>query len=399
IAAERAQLEQRTAADRDAQQRARERATTLGTQAAALDGELGRLRERLERERAGFPDVAARVASLRHDATFLEKASAAHEADAAARIAREDADRALASALREHGIADGAEDVPALQAAILTPRDADALEAEIRRVDQARSSARGVLALPEVAAVAASPVIDLVAVEHRRNAAAESAERATTEAATIARWVAAEAERRPLLQARLDALAPLAATADRTHELAELTRGGAGNRRRIQLSSWVLAARLEQVAAAATVHLLEMSAGRYALVLHEEPASGRGKGNAGLGLRVRDGWTGEERDTTTLSGGESFFASLALALGLAEVVSAEAGGIDLGTLFIDEGFGSLDEQTLDEVLGVLDGLRDGGRAVGIVSHVPELKQRIPMQLVVEKHRDGSHLRQPSAAAL
>ena len=77
-----------------------------------------------------------------------------------------------------------------------------------------------------------------------------------------------------------------------------------------------------------------MSSGRYALELHEEPASGRGKGNAGLGLRVRDGWTGEQRDTSTLSGGESFFASLSLALGLAETVGAEAGGLDLGTLFI-----------------------------------------------------------------
>jgi exonuclease SbcC len=220
---------------------------------------------------------------------------------------------------------------------------------------------------------------------------------ATSEGAAAAACVAALEDRREALLSALDDLGPLADAADRAHGLSELARGGAGNRRRIQLSSWVLAARLEQVAAAASVHLLQMSSGRYALVLHEEPASGRGKGNAGLGLRVRDGWTGEERDTSTLSGGESFFASLSLALGLAETVGAEAGGLDLGTLFIDEGFGTLDEQTLDEVLGVLDALRDGGRAVGIVSHVPELKQRVPMQLTVEKAREGSRLSQGTTA--
>jgi exonuclease SbcC len=110
-------------------------------------------------------------------------------------------------------------------------------------------------------------------------------------------------------------------------------------------------------------------------------------------LRVVDGWTGAERDPASLSGGETFAASLALALGLADVVTAEAGGTLLETLFVDEGFGSLDEDTLDEVMGVLDGLRDGGRCVGLVSHVAELRQRIPVRLEVDKGRTGSHLRQ------
>ncbi len=95
---------------------------------------------------------------------------------------------------------------------------------------------------------------------------------------------------------------------------------------------------------------------------------------------------------SSLSGGETFQASLALALGLADVVTAEAGGARLETLFIDEGFGSLDDEgSLDEVLDVLDRLRDGGRAVGIVSHVAELRQRIPTQVRVEKGRTGSRV--------
>ncbi len=117
-----------------------------------------------------------------------------------------------------------------------------------------------------------------------------------------------------------------------------------------------------------------MSSGRYTLVHSDARAGGR---RAGLGLHVVDAWTGSERDTATLSGGETFFASLALALGLADVVTEEAGGVRLDTLFIDEGFGSLDDQTLDEVLDVLDSLRERDRSVGIVSHVADLRAPDP----------------------
>jgi exonuclease SbcC len=179
-------------------------------------------------------------------------------------------------------------------------------------------------------------------------------------------------------------------------ELAALADGGsAANRLRMRLSAYVLAARLEEVAAAATARLEKMSNGRYALIHADDGARGRRRG--GLDLKIVDGWTGQERSPSTLSGGETFLASLALALGLADVVAADAGGSRLETLFIDEGFGSLDERTLDEVLDVLDALREGGRAVGIVSHVAELRQRVPSQLLVVKGRDGSHVEQSSAA--
>jgi exonuclease SbcC len=132
-----------------------------------------------------------------------------------------------------------------------------------------------------------------------------------------------------------------------------------------------------------------MSGGRYTLIHCDE--GGRGRSRGGLELRVVDGWTGRERAPATLSGGETFLASLALALGLADVVAAESGGARLETLFVDEGFGTLDEETLDEVMDVLDGLREGGRIVGLVSHVAELKQRIPAQVHVRKGRTGSTL--------
>jgi DNA repair protein SbcC/Rad50 len=133
-----------------------------------------------------------------------------------------------------------------------------------------------------------------------------------------------------------------------------------------------------------------MTQGRYTLV-HSDARSGSGR--SGLRLLVSDSWTGHDRDTSTLSGGETFLASLALALGLAEVVTASAGGAPLDALFVDEGFGSLDEETLDEVLDVLDGLREGGRLVGIVSHVPSLRDRIPSRLRVVKGTSGSTVMQ------
>ncbi len=132
-----------------------------------------------------------------------------------------------------------------------------------------------------------------------------------------------------------------------------------------------------------------MSDGRFSVVHADERAPGNQR--SGLGLRIRDGWDATDRDPATLSGGESFMASLALALGLADVVTAEAGGTSMDTLFVDEGFGGLDTDTLDAVLDVLDGLRAGGRSVGLVSHVAELRTRIPVQLGVRRAREGSTL--------
>jgi exonuclease SbcC len=140
----------------------------------------------------------------------------------------------------------------------------------------------------------------------------------------------------------------------------------------------------------ANERLAIMGEGRYQLQHSDSLASGGRR--SGLGLVVRDLWTGQARDTSSLSGGESFMASLALALGLADAVREEAGGFDLQTLFIDEGFGTLDDESLEQVLSVLDRLRDGGRAVGVVSHVSDLRTRIPMQICVSKRATGSSVR-------
>jgi exonuclease SbcC len=163
------------------------------------------------------------------------------------------------------------------------------------------------------------------------------------------------------------------------------------NRLRMRLSGYVLAFRLRQVVAAANERLVAMTDHRYRLEHSDDRGAGETRG--GLSLRVRDDWSGETRDPVTLSGGETFVVSLALALGLADVIAHEAGGSELDTLFVDEGFGSLDADTLDDVMDTLDSLRDGGRVVGVVSHVAALRDRIPTQLHVRKHRSGSTVEQ------
>ena len=157
----------------------------------------------------------------------------------------------------------------------------------------------------------------------------------------------------------------------------------------MRLQSFVLAARLEQVAEVASIRLQDMSGGRY--TFRHSDAAGRNGARGGLGLDVLDEYTGQQRPTKTLSGGESFMASLALALGLADVVTAESGGVQIDTLFVDEGFGSLDPQALDAVMSVLDELRRGGRTVGVVSHVEELRTRIPSRIEIVTGRGGSRL--------
>lgn len=173
----------------------------------------------------------------------------------------------------------------------------------------------------------------------------------------------------------------------RRTELAATVNGeGPDNTRRMTLTTFVLAARLERVAQAATRHLQIMSEGRYRL-LHDDQISGRGL--QGLDLKVHDEHSDDERPTSSLSGGETFMASLAMALGLAEVVQSDAGGIGLESLFIDEGFGSLDEETLEHVMSALTRLHGEGRRVGVVSHVAEMHRAIPVQLRVRRGARGS----------
>ena len=164
---------------------------------------------------------------------------------------------------------------------------------------------------------------------------------------------------------------------------------GGQNPLRMTLQRYVLAALFEEVAIAASRRLSKMSRGRYHLLRAEIPRDGKSTG--GLDLDVIDDYCGERRPAFTLSGGESFLASLALALGLSDVVLAQSGGRYLDCIFIDEGFGTLDGETLDFALNTLIELHQAGRVIGIISHVAELKERIPCRIEIVAQKEGSSI--------
>lgn len=193
----------------------------------------------------------------------------------------------------------------------------------------------------------------------------------------------------------LEALRAIGEKAERTKELEAQYRvagrlaelAGGANPLRMTLQRYVLAALFEEVARAASERLLRMSQGRYLLVRADVARDGRSTG--GLDLDVTDAFIGETRPASTLSGGESFLAALALALGLSDVVMAQQGGRHLDSIFIDEGFGSLDGETLEYALDTLMELHSAGRLIGIISHVAELKERIDARIDVLPSKAGS----------
>ncbi|MEV7771178.1 SMC family ATPase [Kitasatospora sp. NPDC086791] len=365
---------------------AKERAAVLTDRLLKLGTEQEALTARVAAARGEAASVADRAAALTRLTEQVAAAAAAARAhtEAAARLDEAEGE------LGRTATAAGFPDAGAALAVLLPREERERLEARLERHRTETAAVRRELDLPELAEAAARPPVDLPAAAAALRAATDRLGRAhAAEAAARERCGALAAIGRQLAGLAAE-LAPALDRYGRINRLAMLTAGtSAENRLRMRLESYVLAARLEQVAAAASDRLVRMSGGRYTLVHSDD--RGTGAKRSGLALRVVDAWTGTERDTSTLSGGESFFASLSLALGLADVVTDEAGGMPLDTLFIDEGFGTLDEQSLEEVMDVLDGLRERDRAVGIVSHVADLRSRVPAQLLVRKGRRGSTL--------
>ena len=169
--------------------------------------------------------------------------------------------------------------------------------------------------------------------------------------------------------------------------LNDLANGGEQGFKNVTFERYVLGAILDEVVYAANLRLQKMSRSRYSLERSDYTGGGRGK--QGLDLAVMDAFTGQSRPANTLSSGETFLASMALALGLADVIQSYAGGIHMDTMFIDEGFGTLDPDTLELAMETLVQLQSSGRLIGMISHVPELKTRIPAHLEVTRGDDGS----------
>ena len=196
-------------------------------------------------------------------------------------------------------------------------------------------------------------------------------------------------ERHESLLDRIEENARATATLEEEYSLvghlADMANGK--NHLRLTFERYVLAFYLEDILFIANDRLSKMTSGRYQLLRKEDKSKGNVQG--GLELLIFDQYTGQQRHVKTLSGGEAFKASLSLALGLAEVVQSHAGGVSLETMFIDEGFGTLDPESLDQAIESLMDIQSSGRLVGVISHVPELKERIDARLEVESSQQGS----------
>ena len=307
---------------------------------------------------------------------------------------------ALAAAQAERLLAESSfESAELVQAAVRTPERVDALEQAVAayELEHARLldgfGREAIVAVAARAAAGEQAPDDLQGVREQVEQLRAAAHRLTLR----------EGERESMLRSlqalRGEYAAFRAQTAQRygraqmLANLAAAARGDTlgGYEHQVDLVSYVLGAEFERILQSASLHLDRMSEGRYGMVFSDHRAKGSRSGG-GLNLEITDTWTGEPREASSLSGGESFLASLSLALGLAEVVQANNGGIELDTLFIDEGFGTLDAETLDMVMGTIESLRDSGRTIGLISHVEEMKNRIPAQIVVEKGQNGSSVR-------
>ena len=307
---------------------------------------------------------------------------------------------ALAAAQAQRLLGESAfESAELVQAAVRTPEHVDALEQAVAAYELEHARLLEGFGREAIVAVAAR----VAAGEQAPDDLQGVREQVEQLRAAVHRLTLREGERESVLRS-LQALrgeyaafrAQTAQRYDRAQMLANLAAAARGDtlggyEHQVDLVSYVLGAEFERILQSASLHLDRMSEGRYGMVFSNHRAKGSRSGG-GLNLEITDTWTGEPREASSLSGGESFLASLSLALGLAEVVQANNGGIELDTLFIDEGFGTLDAETLDMVMGTIESLRDSGRTIGLISHVEEMKNRIPAQIVVEKGQNGSSVR-------
>ncbi len=391
------QAEQSVAALTQEQQELTTGIHDLATRIATLEQSIatrGQSIATLEAEIAGALDIAgdgSRSRTVREEVERHQRLAASLR-EARDRLAKLEAARTRVGELETHvhdsAVELGFADATELRAAVLGADERSRLEQLLRARAQAETRARAVLEEEDVRALEDTDAPDLEALA-AAVASAEVSERETARNLHQREEVVAAVGRlRGRLEEALSGWRPLHEEYARAEAMSKLVRGmGSDNQLQMRLSAYVLATRLDQVVAAANERLAHMRDQRY--LLQRTGRAARKGSQAGLGLEVVDQWTGDVRDPTTLSGGETFVVSLALALGLADVVTHEAGGTEIETLFVDEGFGTLDADTLDDVMDRLDDLRAGGRAVGVVSHVSELRNRIPTQLHVEKHRNGS----------
>ncbi len=338
---------------------------------------------RAEAVRAGIPKAEQMLAGQEKARREAEQAAASAHADAEALSARLKDEKA---ALPHESRAQAEAALGSLEAA--RRESAQALEAAQKAFSDARDGVQRSRARLE----ALQKQLEGTTAQDTDALRAEKAARLAARAALLGRRQEL-LERRNGNAAALTALGQLAAEAETLQQkrawlsaLSQTVNGGLSGKEKIPLETYVQTTYLDRVLARANTRLMRMSGGQYELARRTAADDLRLK--SGLELNVTDHYNGSERDVKTLSGGEQFKASLALALGMSDEVQASAGGVRLDTLFIDEGFGTLDEESLASAVDVLATLGEGNRLVGVISHVQQLKDRIDRQIVVTRARAG-----------
>ena len=392
-------LENATAALNEATgavERAEERRKTLGADVPAefeTAEQVTSAREQKERQLQKLKQSLKDAQEAHQEATNAlsganSSMSAAQEALNTAAAKHEKAQGAFEKALETAGF----DDAEAFREAYLSGDEMEALQEAIAAHEKSLTESKGRLKRAKDAVMGKErPDLEpLTAAVETKEKAHEDALNAQAEAKTRAEALAKDLE-------TVDALAAQQREQEQAYQriglLAEAAQGK--NEKNLSLQRYVLASRLEEVLAMANERFDTMSQSRYTLHRATEVADARS--GAGLDLLVDDAYTGERRPVSTLSGGEGFQAALALALGLSDTVQNAHGGRRLETLFIDEGFGSLDAEALDRALETLLNLRTSGRMVGIISHVADLKERIDARVEVSSDVQGSTLRVRSTA--
>ncbi|MEA4929118.1 MAG: SMC family ATPase [Candidatus Limiplasma sp.] len=342
--------------------------------------------QRAERVREGLPRAEAKLTKQEADGLAAAQEAAQARTEAAAlqtRIAEEQAQLPAANRAEAEARLQALQD------------ERTALTRALETAQTAYSTTREGIALRRAkletlhAQLAGAPQSDTAAQRTRREGlAAARAERLARQQALAAR--------RQQNAATLDSLRTLAAQSEAQlrqrawlSTLSQTVNGTLPGKEKITLETYVQTTVLDHILARANTRLMRMSNGQFEL--RRRAAAGDLRQRSGLELNVLDHYAGAERDVRSLSGGEQFKASLALALGMSDEVQASAGGVQLDTLFIDEGFGSLDDDSLSTAVDVLASLGEGNRLVGIISHVQQLKERIDRQIVVTRTRVGSHV--------
>ena len=366
----------------DALASARESAASLTSTLEERESALAAAVARVETECADFASLDERAAHLderAHRAAALAGACADWDN---ARASLVQARRSLADALTEQGL-----QADSWRSLLLPVPQVEALETRVAAHEKALFAAREALASERLTRAASVPAPNLESLTETASKAEEDATVATRASGILEQHCAQLDAARASLERALEALALAREQAGPIRRLADIAAAsGPENLASTPLSAWVLISRLEEVLAAANPRLTAISSGRYELV--SVPDDGTASRKSGLGLAIIDHDTDALRSPRTLSGGETFYTSLALALGLADVVSAEAGGVELRTMFIDEGFGSLDSHTLSLVMAQLQALRCAGRTVGVISHVEEMATQIADQIQVRPLPEG-----------